>query len=52
MVENIASRFSSPDTVSSPMVLPLRIAAFGMLFLMIGMILMRRRIAKNIRERI
>ena len=37
--------FSSPDTVSSPMVTPLRVAAFGMLFLMVGMILIRRRIA-------
>ncbi|HIA02332.1 MAG TPA: transcriptional regulator [Myxococcales bacterium] len=37
--------FSSPDTVSSPMVTPLRIAAFGMLFLMIGMIIARARIA-------
>ena len=37
--------FSSPDTVSSPMVIPLRIAAFGMLFLMIGMIIARQRIA-------
>jgi len=37
--------FSSPDTVSSPMVTPLRIAAFGMLFLMVGMIIARSRIA-------
>ena len=37
--------FSSPETVSSTMVLPLRIAAFGMLFLMIGLILARGRIA-------
>ena len=43
--------FSSPDTVSSPMVLPLRIAAFGMLFLMIGMILMRRKIALQTLDR-
>ena len=34
--------FSSPDTVSSPMVTPLRIAAFGMLFLMFGLVGMRR----------
>lgn len=37
--------FSSPKTVSSSMVTPLRIAAFGMLFLAIGYMLMRRRIA-------
>ncbi len=37
--------FSSPETVSSTMVTPLRIAAFGMLFLMIGMIIARARIA-------
>ena len=37
--------FSSPDTVSNTMVLPLRIAAFGMLFLMIGMILGRTKLA-------
>jgi heme exporter protein C len=36
---------SSPETVSSTMVLPLRIAAFGMFFLMIGMIIARGRIA-------
>lgn len=35
--------FSSPETVSSPMVLPLRIAAFGMLFLATGMAAMRWR---------
>lgn len=37
--------FSSPDTVSSTMVTPLRVAAFGMLFLAIGMIATRWRIA-------
>ena len=37
--------FSSTDTVSNTMVLPLRIAAFGMLFLMIGMILGRTKLA-------
>ncbi len=35
--------FSSPDTVSSSMVLPLRIAAFGMLFLSIGLAVARWR---------
>lgn len=38
--------FSSPETVSSPMVLPLRIAAFGMLFLAVGLIGMRWRISR------
>lgn len=37
--------FSSPNTVSSSMVTPLRIAAFGMLFLALSYMLMRRRIA-------
>ena len=37
--------FSSPETVSNTMVLPLRIAAFGMLFIMIGFILARAKIA-------
>jgi heme exporter protein C len=37
--------FSSPETVNSTMVLPLRLAAFGMLFLMIGMVITRARIA-------
>ena len=37
--------FSSPKTVSSPMITPLRVAAFGMLFLSIGYIGARRRIA-------
>ena len=35
--------FSSPETVSSPMVTPLRIAAFGMLFVAIGIAVMRWR---------
>lgn len=43
--------FSSTDTVSNTMVLPLRIAAFGMLFLMIGLILSRGKIAlKRLQE--
>lgn len=37
--------FSSTETVSSTMVLPLRIAAFGMLFLMVGLIIARAKIA-------
>ena len=37
--------FSSPKTVSSEMVTPLRVAAFGMLFLALGYMGMRRRIA-------
>jgi len=37
--------FSSPDTVNSSMVLPLRIAALGMLFLMIGLVIARAKIA-------
>jgi heme exporter protein C len=42
---------SSPETVSNTMVLPLRIAAFGMLFLMIGLILSRGKIAlKRLQE--
>lgn len=36
--------FSTPDTVSEYMVVPLRIAAFGMLFLAIGLIGARRRV--------
>lgn len=36
---------SSPETVSQTMHLPLRMAAFGMLFIMIGFILARGRIA-------
>lgn len=37
--------WSNPETVDSPMVLPLRVAAFGMLFISIAFILARRRIA-------
>jgi len=37
--------FSSPETVDSPMVTPLRIAAFGMLFLSIALCTLRWRIA-------
>ncbi|HEX7706803.1 MAG TPA: cytochrome c biogenesis protein CcsA [Thermoanaerobaculia bacterium] len=36
---------STPDTVASPFHLPLRISAFGILFLMIGFIMLRARIA-------
>ena len=36
---------SSPETVSSTMHLPLRMAAFGMLFIMIGFIIARGRLA-------
>ncbi len=39
--------FSSPDTVSSTMVTPLRVAAFGMLFLATAMVIRRWRIAKH-----
>ena len=39
--------FSSPETVDSYMVLPLRISAFGMLFLMIGMVMARYQIARK-----
>lgn len=42
---SLHQNFSSPETVSMSMVLPLRIAAFGMLFLMIGMIIARTKIA-------
>lgn len=35
--------FSSTDTISSPMLLPLRLSAFGMLFLMCGLVLARAR---------
>ncbi|MCB9766513.1 MAG: cytochrome c biogenesis protein CcsA [Alphaproteobacteria bacterium] len=38
--------WSSPETVDSPMVLPLRIAAFGMLFIAIFFMAQRWRIAK------
>jgi heme exporter protein C len=37
--------FSSPETVASSMVLPLRISAFGMLFLSLGFAMFRKRIA-------
>ena len=37
--------FSSPETVDSPMVTPLRIAAFGMLFLAVFFMARRWRIA-------
>jgi len=37
--------YSSPDTVSDPMVLPLRITAFGMTFFAVGAIGLRRRIS-------
>ncbi len=37
--------FSSPETVDSMMVLPLRIAAFGMLFICIGLMGLRWRLA-------
>ena len=42
---SLHQNFSSPETVSSTMVLPLRIAAFGMLFLMISMIIARTKLA-------
>ena len=41
---SLHQEYSSPDTVSDPMVLPLRIAAFGMLFTAIGLIGWRARI--------
>jgi heme exporter protein C len=37
--------FSSPETVSSSMVTPLRISAFGMLFLGLGFAMFRKRLA-------
>src|SRR5438128_2228777 len=37
--------FSSPETVSSTMVLPLRISAFGMLFLSLGFAMFRKQLA-------
>ena len=37
--------FSSPETVSSAMVLPLRISAFGMLFLSLGFAMFRKQLA-------
>ena len=36
---------SNPDTVSKPFWLPLRANAFGILFLMVGFIMLRARIA-------
>ncbi len=42
---------STPQTVSSPFHLPLRVNAFGVLFLMIGFIMVRTRIAANRLER-
>ncbi len=42
---------STPQTVSSPFHLPLRVNAFGVLFLMIGFIMVRTRIAASRRER-
>lgn len=38
---------SSPDTVSDPMILPLRVAAFGMLFLSLGLIGWRASIGRR-----
>ncbi len=43
--------FSSPETVDPYMVLPLRIAAFGMLFISIGLIGARRRLALRALDR-
>lgn len=43
--------FSSPETVDSPMVLPLRISAFAMLFIAVCFITMRWRIAAARLER-
>ena len=37
--------FSTQNTISSPMVLPLRLAAFGMLFVMFGLLVGRARLA-------
>ena len=42
---------STPQTVSSPFHLPLRVNAFGVLFLMIGFIMVRTRIAAARQER-
>lgn len=42
---------STPQTVSSPFHLPLRVNAFGVLFLMIGFIMVRTRIAAARHER-
>jgi heme exporter protein C len=38
---------STPQTVSSPFHLPLRVNAFGILFLMIGFLMLRSRLAKQ-----
>lgn len=43
--------FSSPKTVDSEMITPLRIAAFGMLFLAVAFVIARRRIALRTLER-
>jgi heme exporter protein C len=37
--------FSSPETVSHSMVTPLRVSAFGMLFLSLGLVMFRKRLA-------
>ena len=42
---------SSPQTVSSPFHLPLRLNAFGILFLMIGFLILRSRLAAHRLER-
>jgi len=42
---------SSPETVSAPFLIPLRTNAFGVLFLMIGLIMLRSRIAAMRLER-
>jgi hypothetical protein len=36
---------SSPSTVSAPFLIPLRLNAFGILFLMTGLIMLRSRVA-------
>jgi len=43
--------YSSPETVDSAMVTPLRVAAFGMLFLSTGFVVRRWRIARTALER-
>jgi heme exporter protein C len=45
MWNSLHQPMSSPETVSSTMVLPLRVTAFGMLFTSLGFIGIRRRIA-------
>ncbi|HEV3485051.1 MAG TPA: hypothetical protein VG106_06570 [Vicinamibacterales bacterium] len=42
---------STPQTVASPFHLPLRLNAFGVLFLMIGFIILRTRVARQKLER-